>query len=581
MANRFREFSAQFESQSHPRTPGAGRRLAFVGASILALLPAFARAQYPAHPETSPSIIAADLSARDKAISDDAFQGRAPATRSGEAAASWIADEMKRIGLQPGDHGNYFQPVPAVTITLDASKSSFYFQTPRGALSPKFGDEVVYWTPHFASNRIIVFHSPLIFVGYGVVAPEYQWNDYAGVNVKGKTAVILINDPGNEDAHPDPNFFKGKAMTYYGRWTYKFEEAARHGAAAAIIVHETGPAAYGWDVVRNSNSGTHAWLDASDRNASMLPIEGWVTLDTARSLFHNDGLDYEKLKAAANQRGFRAISMRGEVLSVNARSAIAHKTTRNVVGVVAGTKRPGEYVLYTAHWDHLGVRAGVAGPAGIYSGAVDNALGVSGILEIAQAFAHDRPLPQRTVGFICWTMEEQGLLGSLYFSEHPLWPLNHIVGGINLDANLPEGRAHDLVIIGYGSSQLEDLLARVLSTQNRTLTPDPEPEKGHFYRSDHFSLAKVGVPMLAPSQGYDLLDGGKTAGQAVLDDYRLHRYHQPSDKWNPNWDLSGPISDLDAFYELGKVLANSDVWPNWYPGNEFRATRDKLMQGRR
>jgi Zn-dependent M28 family amino/carboxypeptidase len=439
----------------------------------------------------------------------------------------------------------------------------------------------VYWTPRFGSDSFTISHSPLIFVGYGVVAPEYQWDDYAGANVSGKTVVILINDPGNEAAHPDPNFFKGRAMTYYGRWTYKFEEAARHGAAAAIIVHETGPAAYGWEVVRNSNSGTRSWLDASDRNESMVPVEGWITLDTARSLFHDDGLDYEKLKAAANRHGFKAVPMSGETLDVNAHSLIAHETTRNVVGVLQGTRHPADYVLYTAHWDHLGVKPGVSGPNGIYSGAVDNALGVSGILEIAEAFVHDKYPPRRSIAFICWTMEEQGLLGSLYFTKHPLWPLNHIVGGINLDANLPEGHAHDLVIIGYGSSQLEDLLARVLKTQNRTLTPDPEPEKGHFYRSDHFSLAKVGVPMLAPSQGYDLLEGGKVAGQAVLDDYRLHRYHQPSDKWNPNWDLSGPISDLDAFYELGEVLANSDVWPNWYPGNEFKATRDKSMRERR
>jgi Zn-dependent M28 family amino/carboxypeptidase len=581
MASGLRRSIDQREERLRFRRLGVRRALAIGVAMLLALCRAFARTEYPAHPVTSPAITAADLSARDKAISDDAFQGRAPATRSGEAAASWLADEMKRIGLQPGNHGSYFQRVPAVTITLDAAKSSFYFKTPHGLLSAKFGDEVVYWTPHFARDRVTISNSPLVFVGYGVVAPQYKWDDYADANVRGKTVVILINDPGNEDAHPDPNFFKGKAMTYYGRWTYKFEEAARHGAAAAIIVHETGPAAYGWNVVRNSNSGTHAWLDASDRNARMLPIEGWMTLDTARKLFRDDGLDYEKLKATANERGFKAVAMSGEALSVKAHSAIAHKTTRNVIGVVVGEKRPGEYVLYTAHWDHLGVKAGVAGPAEIYSGAVDNALGVSGILEIAEAFAHDQPLPQRTVAFICWTMEEQGLLGSLYFSEHPLWPLNHIVGGINLDANLPEGRAHDLVIIGYGSSQLEGLLAKVLSTENRILTPDPEPEKGHFYRSDHFSLAKVGVPMLAPSQGYDLLNGGRTAGQAVLDDYRLHRYHQPSDKWNPNWDLSGPISDLDAFYELGKVLANSDIWPNWYPGNEFRATRDKSMWERR
>jgi Zn-dependent M28 family amino/carboxypeptidase len=550
---------------------------ALVLAFALSLFSPRSFAQYPAHPSTTAAITAADLSARDKALSDDVFQGRGPGTVAGEAAADWIADEMKRIGLRPGNHGSYFQPVPAVTITLDAAKSAFTFNTPHGAITPRFPDDTVYWSPQFAGDTVKVAASPLIFVGYGVVAPEYKWNDYAGVDVKGKTVVILINDPGNEDAHPDPNFFKGKTMTYYGRWTYKFEEAARQGAAAAIIVHETGPAAYGWQVVRNSNSGARSWLKASDKNSSMLPIEGWITLDTAHDLFKRAGLDYDHLKGAANQRGFKAVPLTGETLSAEAHSTITYITSRNVVGVVRGTRHPDDYILYTAHWDHLGVKPDVAGPDKIYNGAVDNALGVSSILEIAEAFTHSKQRPQRSIAFICWTMEEQGLRGSEYFGEHPLWPLNHIVGGINLDANLPEGRAHDLVLVGLGSSQLEDLLADVLKKQHRVLTPDPEPEKGHFYRSDHFSLAKVGVPMLSPAGGHDLVNGGTTAGQAASDDYREHRYHQPSDEWSASWDLSGPIEDLNAYYEFGRELANSNAWPDWYRDDEFRATRDKSM----
>jgi hypothetical protein len=374
-----------------------------------------ALAQYPPHPATSAKICAADLSARDKAIADDAFQGRGPGTVAGEAAADWIADEMKRIGLRPGNHGSYFQPVPAVTITLDPLKSNLTFQTPQGALTPKLPDDTVYWTPQFASGEVKLARSPLIFVGYGVVAPEYHWNDYANIDVKGKTVVVLINDPGNEDPHPDPNFFKGKAMTYYGRWTYKFEEAARHGAAAAIIVHETEPAAYGWQVVRSSNSGARSWLDAADKNSSKVPVEGWVTLDTARDLFSRAGHSYDQLKVAANRRGFKAVPMTGETLSADLHSTITYMTTRNVIGVVRGSKYPGDYVLYTAHWDHLGVKPDPPGPPKIYNGAVDNALGVSGILEIAEAFTHDQTPPQRSIAFICWTMEEQGLLGSRYF----------------------------------------------------------------------------------------------------------------------------------------------------------------------
>jgi len=337
----------------------------------------------PPHPVTTPEITAADLSARDKVLSSDFFQGRGPGTPIGERAADWIADEMKRIGLKPGNHGSYFQKVPAVVIALDGAKSSLSFNTQQGAITPKFPDETTYWTPRSANNLVRVTNSPLVFVGYGVVAPEYNWNDYAGVDVKGKTVVILINDPGNEDANPDPNFFKGKAMTYYGRWTYKYEEAARHGAAAAIIVHETKPAAYGWQVVRNSNSGNKLWLDAKDKNQSRVSIEGWVILDEAKELFRRAGLDFDKEKAAANQRGFKAVALAGETLSVEAHSSISHLTTRNVIGVVPGYKHPGDYVLFTAHWDHLGVKPDVAGPDKIYNGAIDNAMGVSGILEIA------------------------------------------------------------------------------------------------------------------------------------------------------------------------------------------------------
>jgi Zn-dependent M28 family amino/carboxypeptidase len=543
------------------------------GASLLAV-PAFSQS-YPPHPTTSAEITAQDLGARDKAIADDAFQGRGPGTVAGEAASAWLADEMKRIGLLPGNHGSYFQPVPAVNITLDASKSKLSFATPQGAITPKFPDDAVYWTARYKTPEVHVKDSPLVFVGYGVVAPEYNWNDYAGVDVKGKTVVILINDPGNEDANPDPKFFKGKAMTYYGRWTYKYEEAARQGAAAAIIVHETVPAAYGWEVVRNSNSGAKSWLDVPNKNMNRATIEGWITLDTTKELFKRAGLDYATQKAAADKPGFKAVPLTGVSLSADAHSTVTHIHTRNIVGVVRGSKHPDQYVLYTAHWDHLGVKPDVPGPDKIYNGAVDNGMGVSSIFEIGEKFVANKP--QRSVAIICWTMEEQGLLGSQYFAAHPLWPLSHIVAGINLDANLPEGRAHDMIVVGSGASELEDMLAKDLKMQNRVITTDPEPEKGYFYRSDHISLAKVGVPMLYPGGGFDLVDGGTVAGKAVRDDYRIHHYHQPSDEYNPNWDLSGPIQDLDVLYTLGDEIANSDVWPNWYKDSEFRAARDKTM----
>jgi Zn-dependent M28 family amino/carboxypeptidase len=552
------------------------RRAQWLTVSFLALA-AFgadaAPSPYPGHPATSPQINAADISARDKALADDAFQGRGPGSPQGEAAAQWIADEMKRIGLAPGYRGSYFQTVPAVNITLDPRKSNLSFSTNSGALTPKYLDEVVYFTPRLTA--VDVTKAQLVFVGYGVVAPEYHWNDYAGIDVKGKTVVILINDPGNQAARPDAKLFKGKAMTYYGRWTYKYEEAARHGAAAAIIVHETIPAAYGWQVVRNSFSGATMYLDAKDKNAPTVPVQGWVTLDTAKNLFKRAGLDYEAEKQAANRPGFRAVSLPGETLSAHLTSAVSHLTTRNVIGVVKGTARPDDYFLYTAHWDHLGIDPNLPAADKIYNGALDNAMGVASILEIAEAFYHARP--KRSVAFLSWTLEEQGLLGSQYFADHPLWPLNHIVGGVNLDGGLPQGHARDLVLIGNGASELEKPLAIALKKQGRAISPDPESEKGYFYRSDHISLAKVGVPVLDPDGGYDLVKGGKKAGQAVRDDYREHQYHQPSDQWRADWDLTGQVDDVEALYQVGDMLANSDTWPNWYPGNEFRAIRDKTM----
>ena len=546
-------------------------------AACLTALPALA--QYPGHPTTTPEISASDISARDKAISDDAFEGRGPGTRNGEAAARWIADELKRIGVRPGNHGSYFQPVPSVTIKLDGPASHFTFDTPRGAMNPKFPDQVTYWTPHFAGTEVKVKDAPLVFVGYGVVAPEYGWNDYAGVDVKGKTVVILINDPGNED-NADPKFFKGKAMTYYGRWTYKFEEAARQGAAAAIIVHETIPAAYGFQVVRNSNSGNKSWLAARDKNQSMLRIQGWITLDTAQDLFKRAGLDYAQEKVAANKPGFAAIPMTGETLSVDAHSAVTHLMTRNVVGVIPGYKHPSDVVLFSAHWDHLGIKPDVAGPDKIYNGAVDNGMGVSMVLELAEAFNRDKR-PQRTLGFVFWTMEEQGLLGSQYFAEHPLWPRDHIVGVLNTDADGPKGAARDMDLTGNGQSELEAYLADALKTQHRIVSPDPEPEKGGFFRSDHFSLAKFGIPAISPGGGTDLLVGGKDAGKRLRDDYTANRYHQPSDEWSASWDLTGPVEDLEALHIVGDTLANDEAWPGWYAGSEFKALRDKTMAGRK
>jgi Zn-dependent M28 family amino/carboxypeptidase len=532
----------------------------------------------PAHPRTVAAIKAADVNARTKALADDYYEGRGPGTPAGEKAADWIAAEMQRIGLKPGNGDSYFQNVPAVEITLDPAQSSLEINGPkkRDVLKPAFADEIVYWTRHAAAPDEAVKDSPLIFAGYGVSAPQENWDDFASADVKGKTLVVFINDPGFITR--DDSLFKGRAMTYYGRWTYKFEEAARRGAAAVLIVHETLPAAYGWQVVRNSNTGPKSYLDTPTHDMERVALEGWITTEVARKLFVSAGLDYDSLRIAANNRGFKAIPMKGLTLNASLHSNIKHMTTRNVIGVVPGKSSPGEYFLYTAHWDHLGVKPEVPGADKIHNGAVDNASGVAGILEMAEKFAHGGR-PKRSLGFIAWTMEEQGLLGSEHFANHPVVPVAKIVAGDNIDELIPMGHARDLVVVGSGASEIEDVLADVLNAHKRTIAPDPESEKGYYYRSDHINLARKGVPMLYTKGGLDLIEGGKAAGQAVRDEYRAKRYHQPADEYDPNWDMAGPIDDLKVLYELGRRIANDGSWPNWRKGNEFRAIRDKSFAG--
>ena len=535
-------------------------------------------AGYPGHPDTVAGINAADFAARVQALADDRFGGRGPGTEAGEAAAAWIADEMKRIGLAPGNNGSYFQPVPSVAIELDQAASSFEISGPQGTRRLKAGDEVAFWTPRFDRTEQAVKGSDLVFVGYGVNAPEYKWNDFDGIDVKGKTIVLLINDPGF--ITNDASLFKGRAMTYYGRWTYKFEEAARRGAAAVIIVHETEPAAYGWNVVRNSNTGAKSYLDGAEGNADRAVVHSWITTDVAKELFASAGLNYDALRLAANKRGFKAVPMTGLKLNAHTVSSVTKLTTRNVVGVLKGRVKPDEYVLYMGHWDHIGVKPDVPGTDKIHNGAVDNATGIAAILEMAEAFAAAPKAPRRSMMFTAVTLEEQGLLGSEYLARNPIVPVNRIVAGLNFDGVGPAGPARDMTVVGSGASELEPMLQRILKRQGRYMTPDPEPEKGSFYRSDHISLAKVGVPMLYAGAGVDLVEGGREAGLALRQDYGKNRYHQPSDEFDPKWDLRGPVLTMQTMHELGSDLANSKRWPAWNRGNEFRSIREQSLKSR-
>ena len=524
-------------------------------------------------------INAADFAERVKTLASDEFAGRAPGSIGEEKTVEYLKAEFERLGLKPGNGDSYFQTVPMVETTADES-TRLHLVVDGKPRDLKFGDDMVIGT-RSGQTEVKLADSELVFVGYGVNAPELGWNDYAGVDVKGKTVVMFINDPGFHVQ--DAELFEGKRMTYYGRWVYKFEEAARQGAAAALIIHDTDGASYGWDVVKNSWSGAQFDLAVADDPEPRLPAQGWITGDVARQVLGELGQNLDALYQAANQPGFKAIPLNAS-LSLDLKSTITEKSSRNVVALLPGTTRPDEAVVYMAHWDHLGdhghegQNGGTPTIDSIYNGAVDNATGVAGILGIAQAFAAQQPAPERSVLFLAVTLEESGLLGSKYYVAHPSIPLDKTVAVINLDAMSVIGRSRDMTVVGMGSSELEDILAGFAKEQGRVLVPESTPESGFYFRSDHFNFAKAGVPALYAKGGDDLVEGGKAAGQQADLDYRDHRYHKPGDEFDPSWKLDGVVQDLDALYGVGRELAGSDQWPNWYPGNAFRAARDDMMR---
>ncbi|QNN45726.1 M28 family peptidase [Thermomonas brevis] len=517
------------------------------------------------------AIDAGDFVAHVRELSSDAFAGRGPGTGGEDRTVDYIKSQFARIGLQPGNGEDWFQTVPMAETTADAS-ATLRLKAGGAEQALKYGDDMIVWTrggrPHVSLKD-----SPLVFVGYGVDAPERRWNDYDGVDVKGKTVVMLVNDPGFHAG--DARLFDGPRMTYYGRWTYKFEEAARKGAAAALIVHDTAGASYGWDVVRNSWSGPQYDLPAEDDPAPRLPVQGWITGEAADALFKAAGQDFAKLRAAANRPGFKAVPL-DAAASLELDSATTLKRSRNVLGLLPGSEKPDEAILYMAHWDHLGTHEGEAGDA-IYNGAVDNATGVAGILEIAEAFRKAAVPPKRSILFVAVTLEESGLLGSKYYVAHPVVPLDRTVAVINLDALSPVGKARDLTVTGKGSSQLEDLLKTALDGQHRRMVAESNTTAGYYFRSDHFNFAKAGVPALYIGSGSDLLEGGKAAGEAAERDYGEHRYHKPGDQYDAaTWKVDGIVQDLEAVYSVGKALADGGQWPNWYEGSPFKAARDAM-----
>ena len=501
-------------------------------------------------------------------LASDEFEGRGPGSAGGEKTKLYLKEEFKKMGL-PSIRGDYYLEVPLSKMTVDLNSSFLSISKNDKARILEAGPETVYWTKRVVEG-ISVRASKLVFVGYGIVAPEYGWNDYKNLDVKGKTAVMLINDPGFWTE--DPKLFNGKSMTYYGRWTYKFEEAARQGAEAVLIIHDTAPASYPWQVVESSWAGKQIDLKREDMGRNRVKIEGWITSEVAEDIFGQANLDLKALKQAALKADFQSVEMTGLTLDAALNNKVEFSISHNVAAVKNGYKKPNEYILMMAHWDHLGIKEDQSGD-NIYNGAVDNASGTAGLLELANYFS--KVESERSLLFLAVTAEESGLLGSQYFAEYPPIKLSNIVAGYNFDASLPVGKTRDVIVVGYGASELEDILKAELDKVGRYIVPDPQPEKGFFYRSDHISFAKKGVPMLYADSGFDKIDGGKEAGRAFGDEYTAKYYHQPSDEYDPDWDLSGFADQLTLTTKMVKYLADSDRWPEWYEGNEFRSIREE------
>ena len=520
----------------------------------------------------SPDITAEDFSAYVQHLASDEFEGRKPGTIGERATTAYLIEQFRSMGLKPGSGDSYLQNVPAIETTLlDADKVTLDVAAGDHAEKYAYRNDVIVRTLQ-GTNDIQIKDSDLVFAGYGVVAPEYQWNDYAGLDVKGKTVIVLASDPG----HDNDALFKGKAMTYYGRWTYKYEEAARQGATACVIVHDTAAVGYPWQVVINSWSGPQFSLPPSEDPAPRLALAAWLTSEAAHRLFAQAGADFDALKKSAGLHGFKGAALPAK-LSTAFHNQIRNVLSTNVLALLPGSQRADEVIVYSAHWDHFGRDPNLTGDQ-IYNGAVDNGSGLAALLEIADAFAHQQPPPQRSVLFLAPTLEEAGLLGSRYYTLHPARPLARTVAAINMDELIPWGRTHDMAIIGLGQSQLDDYLRDALKPMGRSVSADEEPEKGYFFRSDQLDFARAGVPVLYARGGFDKLEGGTAAGKAAYDDFTANRYHKTADNYDPNWDLSGVIEDVSALYAVGKRLADEATFPQWAADSEFRAAREASLK---
>ncbi|MBV7258725.1 M28 family metallopeptidase [Erythrobacter crassostreae] len=505
-----------------------------------------------------------------RTLSSDEFEGRMPGTPGEEKTVALLTERFEAAGLQPGNGDSWVQEVPLVEIT-GKNFAPLTITNGETDLVYDFASEWVGVT-YREDAQTQLANSEMVFVGYGINAPERDWNDYEGVDVTGKTVVVLVNDPDWETEGLDGKF-NGKAMTFYGRWTYKYEEAARQGAAGVLIVHDTEPASYGWNVVESSWQGAQAYPQRGDNAPTFTTMNGWVQKEVAREVLAAAGQDLDELTAAAKTQDFQAVEL-GMTASTSFENDIRTFESQNVIGVLPGSEAPDEYVIHTAHWDHLGRCPAAPDGDDICNGAVDNATGTAALVALAEAHAK-AGAPRRSLVFLAVTAEESGLLGAYYYASNPVFPLDQTVGGINMDAFQVAGPAKDVTVVGPGKSQLDWFMNAALQADGRVATANPKPEAGYYYRSDHFAFAKQGVPMLYIDGGEDLIDGGTEAGAAVAADYTENRYHGPKDEFNEEWDWSGVMADLQLFYRIGRSMAASTSWPNWNEGDEFKATRDE------
>lgn len=538
-------------------------KYAYLPALLAAAL--LAACSHQSETKSTGPVSAADIKSQIAVLADDSLQGRKPFTEGEVRSIRYISSEFKKLGLAPGNNGSYFQDVPMVQITGTPTASMDI--TGKTSLSLKPVEDFVIFSRR-EQDTVQLKNAPMIFAGYGIVAPEYHWNDYAGLNVKGKVVVVLVNDPGFKSGIP--NFFKGDTMTYYGRWTYKFEEAARQGAAGLLIVHQTDPASYGWSVIKNSNTGAKLYLQQADKHKSRCQVEGWITEDAAKKLFAAAGITGD-FRALARKRDFKAIPL-NENLSVGISNKLKYAMSHNVIAVIKGSTTPDENIVYTAHWDHFGIGPVIKGDS-IYNGAVDNASGVASLLAIAKTYSQLTEKPKRSIVFLAVTGEEQGLLGSEYYATHPVYPLNKTVGNLNMDALGFYGETKDITITGKGQNELEDYVTTEAAKNGWHTVGDARPGAGSYYRSDHFNFAKVGVPALDINNGTESIAHDTAWGKAQKKDYNDNRYHQPSDSYSADMNTEGMAQIANILFNIGYKMSNETTFPGWKNGSEFKALR--------